>query len=773
MVMLTVLFCKGLTVNAASGDWIIHPVFSNGQKNVVSVGKYVFFLSDNSLYRYDKSSGTVTAGSKRSILNGNSVSDIYYNLDKDYAIIAYNTSNIDVVSSDGSITNIPDIADMVLPVEKGINNVSFNGASAYIATDFGYVVYNHDSKRIIESNVYYNAVTSVAKIGSNIWINANGKLLYASSGKSHASLAKFTEASGVTGEGNIVPVGNDSFLFADTRLSLVKIGASGALSSSTLYEIKFDQVIPTSTGFLATCKALSYLLTMDKAGSVVNLATLGGELSGALASASDSNGNLWLLNTNGICQARISGSNVTKTGKWATVAAASMQRPGNLFYNTSSNKLYVATDGPSRTLSSYQVPAYVNTLQNGEWTDITPSDVPVNNGSKLLYDLKVPIFDPDDANTYYCGTWFEGAYKITGNKVVMHYDWNNSPIEFVTSWYALVCGIQFDAAKNLWIMSAGAKKHAISVLPKSKRSKSKLTASDWITVDVNIPDGSDYRAKFMIAKKSNMKIMFSGKYDSELAVFDDGGNPSSSNINLRKFEAFVDEENNSFDAHYHYCLFEDNNGYVWLGTSNGVIKFDPAKALNSDFRVIHPRVTESNGSSDYLLNGENVYCIASDNAGNLWMGTLDSGVYKISSDGTKILEHFDTSNSYLTSDRIISLACKPDGSAIYIGTESGLVEYRPDATASEKDYSKVSVSPLNVSPDYTGYVVIEHLADNSTVTITDINGTKVTELKADGGIATWNLLNSGGDRISTGKYLLYASTDSIPSEKIGYVNVLR
>ena len=55
------------------------------------------------------------------------------------------------------------------------------------------------------------------------------------------------------------------------------------------------------------------------------------------------------------------------------------------------------------------------------------------------------------------------------------------------------------------------------------------------------------------------------------------------------------------------CIkFEDAKGMVWLGTSDGVISFDPATAFDDSF-IVNRIKADNNGTTDYLLAREDGY----------------------------------------------------------------------------------------------------------------------------------------------------------------------
>ena len=173
-------------------------------------------------------------------------------------------------------------------------------------------------------------------------------------------------------------------------------------------------------------------------------------------------------------------------------------------------------------------------------------------------------------------------------------------------------------------------------------------------------------------------------------------------------------------------------------------------------RVKVPR-NDGTNLADYLLQGISVSSIAMDGAGRKWFGTTTSGIYLVSADGTEILEHFTTENSYLPSNLIFSVECNTDNNSVYITTDKGLAEYSSDAVTPEQNFDNVYAYPNPVRPDYTGYITIRGLMENSLVKIADTAGNVVFSTKSNGGMAVWDGCNSNGKRVDTGVYFVFAS----------------
>lgn len=762
----------GLFAQFKEGNWNTHAVFGSGVTTVLQSKSAVYFLVDNNLFRYDKATAGLSHLTKRNGMSDNGVGEIYYNHEMDVVTVVYANSNIDVVASDGTVSNIPSIADALLPASRAVNDVSFSGNIMYIATDFGYITYDIARRCVVESNVYYAEVRSAARVGNDVWLSTARGLVHAGVDDSHASLDKFAVAD-AAGSGLLRPVADNAFfLIADTNLRYVAVNVDNSLSSNTLMYASGIKLQQSADMVVAKSVASVALACFDNGGNIKLWNTLEDESAKALFSNMEADGMAWELNAKGVRSVKVTASGLADASEYAIPQAASFKRCRFLRYNAGIDGLYAMTGSADDLSSNFGIKGAINMLKNGSWSNITPSSVPGSTGKSLL-DIYSPVFDPDDPNTMYFGTWFDGVYKISGSNVAAKYDWSNSLISKHANWACIVPALDFDKNKNLWVMSWYDDGIRAVVLPRDKQAATTTTAEDWISVNVDFTIQSSYRCMFVATKVSGIKVFDTGGYDAVLIVADDGGNPASGTVTQRKYTSFIDQDGNHFTATRHYFLFEDAKGMVWLGTSDGVISFDPATAFDDSF-IVNRIKADNNGTTDYLLAREDVSCMAVDNRGDMWFGTLTSGVYHVSADGTKVLAHYTTANSMITTDRVLSIACRPTGAAVYIGTDSGLVEFVPGMTSGEADFSRVEVSPANVPAGYSGLVLIDKLVSGAIVTIADAGGNAVAVISADGGKALWNLCDKTGARVATGRYSVYASREGGDrGELVGKINVIR
>lgn len=108
-----------------------------------------------------------------------------------------------------------------------------------------------------------------------------------------------------------------------------------------------------------------------------------------------------------------------------------------------------------------------------------------------------------------------------------------------------------------------------------------------------------------------------------------------------------------------YDLLQDRNGYLWLGTEGGLVRFDGIQ-----FDVYDKEYFQGNFHNF-------VYRILEAKDGVLWVGTRGGGVFEVCGEEVKLCL---STKIGLSNDQVHALAQTEDG-AIWIGTREGLNRY--------------------------------------------------------------------------------------------------
>lgn len=121
------------------------------------------------------------------------------------------------------------------------------------------------------------------------------------------------------------------------------------------------------------------------------------------------------------------------------------------------------------------------------------------------------------------------------------------------------------------------------------------------------------------------------------------------------------------------ALFEDKNGTLWFGNNgNGLFRYDPSADELTNF-------TKEKGLSndEFLKNGKpgpgtlaRIYSINEDNNGNLWVGTIDAGVWRY--DGKNLTNY--TTKDGLTGNSVVTIYKDKKGELLF-GTEEGVCKF--------------------------------------------------------------------------------------------------
>jgi signal transduction histidine kinase/ligand-binding sensor domain-containing protein/DNA-binding response OmpR family regulator len=114
-----------------------------------------------------------------------------------------------------------------------------------------------------------------------------------------------------------------------------------------------------------------------------------------------------------------------------------------------------------------------------------------------------------------------------------------------------------------------------------------------------------------------------------------------------------------------HCIFQDSKGWIWIGTSSGILKFDGYSFVKLRF----------NSSESEVLGTALVRTIYEDRNGVLWIGTENQGIflYDRRQYGLTQIKHLNKRLS-LPNNSIWAIT-EDEYNNIWIGTEEGLVCY--------------------------------------------------------------------------------------------------
>ncbi|HPP93400.1 MAG TPA: T9SS type A sorting domain-containing protein, partial [Bacteroidales bacterium] len=259
-----------------------------------------------------------------------------------------------------------------------------------------------------------------------------------------------------------------------------------------------------------------------------------------------------------------------------------------------------------------------------------------------------------------------------------------------------------------------------------------------------------------------------------LFVMDDNG--TIDNFTDDRYKQMLIRDNDNKIISNVYSIAEDLEGNIWVGTDKGpAVYFNPSRIFDEDIPAIRIKIPRSDGSglADYMLGTEIISSISIDGANRKWLGTYNSGAYLLSADGTTKLINYNEENSPLFSNMVVSIAIDGKTGEIWFGTSKGVVSVRGEATTGAEKFSNIYAFPNPVRENYEGVLTITGLMRNTSVKITDVSGNLVYKTISQGGQATWDLKTYTGERVSTGVYIILCASEDGEQTAVTKVLVIK
>lgn len=746
-----VMTVVALMVNAQSdyGKWILHPVFAGENiTNCIDTGDDVYYLASGNLYRYDKSTSENEHMSRANYLNDAGVDNIYFNQDKGYIMVAYQNSNIDVIDvRTGDVNNVSDIKNADITSSKYINDITFaDNNRAVVATDFGFVIIN-DSKLEVESSfIGEKVMTGALILDDYLILNQEGNFYYSPMSKHIQQLSDMSVA-WVGLNGPMVLIDDNRFFVLDNgQLGLVTVTRNEDKLSFSKSKVASGAPVAVHKmregDFVASFEDAQYYYTINSTGD--DAVKHDGE---GIYSSLEGGDGMWVLDADGL--KHLDGGTVTDNVKPNAISISGV--PFWMDYDIVNSKLYLTSTADNVILDELAGVTQINTYDGVFWKNVTPDDIPQPDQGCYW-----PVISPNEDNTYFFSTRKNGFVKVTNDKIVSHYTNASCGIS------DRMAALRFDSYGNLWIVQTRDNENPVRALTPAKQAKAQVTAQDFVVNKSqhisNLNHEGFKRSQFTIGA-GDTKVFTNGQYGEAIVLWN-----NNSDLSLNKSISFAsgaltDQDGKSLEWYEIRSLAADNNGLVWMGTTSGMISFNPSKAFDADFRVTHIKVPRNDGTNlaDYLLDGQTINCIAVDGANRKWIGTEASGLFLVSADGQTVLKNFNATNSVMGSNEIYQVCCDPTGNSVFVTTPLGVAEYKSDATPGQASFSNIYAYPNPVRPDYGGPINITGLMDNSLVKITDPSGNVICSLKSTGGMVSWDGCNYNGDLVPTGVYTIIAS----------------
>lgn len=719
---------------------------------MASAGNTVYCATTTGVFTYNKNDNSIERLSKVTGLSDVDIAEVSYNSNNNCVLIAYSNGNMDIIK-EGKIINVSDIKRKQDLGNKSINSILMSGDLAYLSCGFGIVIM--DLKKIEIKDTWHpsptsavSAVNDVALTSTKIYAATDGGVF--SADLNNPILADFT---GWTQE-TISNVTTRKFnTVCNFNGKLITNYSSSAFDQDSMYYFTGSEWKRYTNLSIDIKKIKSFKNTY---------LALVGNYNTSFRNTSDTQiGVVYNYTTPFPNDVDIDENNIA----WIADGINGLVKSNNLFdaqiilpngppnnhvfqMDISNNVVWVAPGAFDGSFGNNWFRDGIYYFKDNEWKVY-------GNGMftqlDSAFDLVTVKADPKDDNHIFAGGWYRGVVEINDDQFVANYWKTNSSLQnqVQAPTYAWVgtAGMDFDPDGNLWVSNSICNQ-PLSV--KKADGTWKAFTLDGVPVAYRLGKvqvaGSGF--KWVIVRRMGI-----GAYNDHKTIDD----ATDDEFKLAKFPYYDNGEVLQVSDILDFA--EDQNGDIWMGTDKGVLViYNGNNVFNADTVNTNRIKITMDGYTGYLLESEVVTAVAVDKANRKWLGTRNAGVFLVSADGTKQLEHFYTANSPLLSDNILSIAINHDNGEVFFGTDKGILSYKGTATEGATDCKEIYAYPNPVKPNYEGMIAIKGTFENSTVKITDMAGNLVYETTSLGGQAIWNGKTPQGERVASGVYNVFATT---------------
>ncbi len=744
-----------LTIHSSAqreqGSWQDYLSYTNAVD--VAIGENLVFCATNGgLFYYDTQDNSIN---KYTELSDFGIKCIAYNQENKVLVVVYTNSNIDLIY-ESEIVNISDIKRKTITADKAINNITFTDSEALLSCGFGIVVVNLERQEI--KDTYYIgdggsslAVNDIEFYNNSIYAASDEGILKAPS--SGTNLADYNNWILDTDIPNSDRKFTDLAVHAGKLIANYSPGTSGNDESYIFNGSDWSSFYSQTDNVLDLKSADNYLLITGESELVIFDAenTMAGKI------------NSYQFGDEQVSAIKPRSASISSDNSiWiADYNHALVKLSGEVF-----ETLY--PDGPMDN--------------NVFFLYSDNSDVWVTPGGRN--DIWGNLWQAPRFQRFRSGEWTNFSKKeipgLSGfhDLVCLAVDPADKNHFFVGSWGGGVLEFRNDEFVQRFNNHNSPLETALPGQPNEPFVRIGALDFDsqgnlWITNSLvtnnlhKLTPGGDWESfSLQGVTQYNVGQMVISENDDKWILVPRGHDAYVvDKTGAQKKRLFVtsyfSNGNEQFTTRMNdvYSIAKDIEGAIWIGTSKGVAVYNrPSRIWDTEpFYATQPGLDLNDGIYHPLLETETVTAIAVDGANRKWLGTKNSGVFLVSENGEQEILHFSSDNSPLLSNNIMTITINQKNGEVFFGTDKGLISYQGEATGGRGSYNNVYAYPNPVRENYDGPVTIAGLIENTDVKITDISGNLVYHATSLGGQAVWDGKNLNGNRVKTGVYLVFCN----------------
>mgnify|MGYP001338587666 CR=1 FL=1 len=813
------LFCFGFSVGQqiGIGDWEMHLNYSH-INTVVQNGSTIYVGTQSGLYTYDSADNSITTFSKMDDLSDLNISALNYDSGSGSIIIGYNNGNLDVLKS-GGVLNMPEIINSNVLAPKTINSIFINEGLAYLSCPFGLVVFDISRHEIKETYYFSNNGTFTEVfdchifdqefhypqdefLANKIFVGTSEGLFYANRGANlldfevwskDSRLLVYSDCKQSPGSETLISsseqevhtvIGYDlkesggKRLTVGTRINYAEIGLAwmdnckynffqfnvsaytesfspklntfrvngdvpGELISMTYNENNNTAVVVTNDNYteksilLEGCGESCFDVNWLENSFSINTESLFSETeisSPSIVSAITynnpvSNDVLFFADEkNGLFKASRTNDSVSGLNKIDPNGPVGI---GTGSIGVSGSKLMLSHGAKNSSWNNLYNRQELSVYQNGTWTK---SENLIESG---IYDAIEVCGNNNQSGQFFVGTWNGGLIELQNDSLVQIYNETNSSLQSITvDGWIRVGGVDIDKDGVIWVTNS-----------ESERPLSRFDNGNWNSYVVPNLNTNEMSGRVLCLQNDQKWIQI--RNGGIIAVKHEKKGLVSKKIGTQQGLPSLTVN----------CFTEDKDGFVWVGTSQGLsVFYNTNSVFDNNFGGGEYILIETeDGYVERLFENTDIQDIAVDGGNRKWVATKKNGVFLISDDGTEQIKHFTKENSPLIDNYVSDIEIISASGEVFFNTNKGLCSYRSGSSEQESYFKNVTIFPNPVRQDYEGPIAISGLTDETSVKITDISGNIVYEIESVGGTATWDGKKFNGERVATGVYLFFCT----------------
>lgn len=737
-----------------AGSWKDYLSYSNATKVAISPER-IFCVTEGGLFYYDTQDNSINKISGKVPLSDFGIKTIAYSTENSVLVVAYKNSNIDLIYNNGNVVNLSDIKRKQLTGDKSINNISFSGSEAFFATGFGIVVLNLNKKEIKATYLIGNNGEQLAVNDIEIY----NQKIYAATEKGLRWAKK--EGTNLQDYNNWQPVENISH--PSGKFNQLENFNGKLIANYTPDEWYNDEMFSlTGNVWQPYLSQIKYAFDIQANNNYLTISSRDAVF------IIDKNDNIigeiktYQFGNEQVSPIHPQSGGISTDGTvWiADYENVLVRLSGNNFENAIPN-------GPfdNNIFSLYEHNSNLWIAPGGlvGWEE--PRFQRFGNDKWDYFTKKnhpeldgfnniVAIsVDPFDENHFFVGSWGGGVLEYKNDEFVQRFTNLNSPLE------TALPGQPQEPYVRIGGLSFDSEGNLWITNAAVAHNLHKLSPEGEWQSFVLPKIANQWNTGSVVVTENDDKWVVALR-GHDIYVVDKTGTKKKQLLVTSYFNNGHNEIYNRMNDIY--SIAEDNEGAIWVGTSKGVALYNvPSRIWDSEpMYATQPSLDLNDGVYHPLLATETVTAIAVDGANRKWFGTKESGVFLISENGESEVLHFTKENSPLLSNKIYAIAINQKSGEVFFGTDKGLVSYQGNAISGKGDYNNVYVYPNPVRETYDGPITITGLIENTDIKITDITGNLVYKTTSLGGQAAWDGTNLNGHRVKTGVYLVFCNDET-------------